>query len=493
MTNFPFFALACLSGIMLGGAYPSVGLGYFAFAALIPLFTVLRNTSPARVLLWSFVAGFVFHCITMFWMQRITWAGMLCAIPILSFFFALPFAVSSIVYKRFPRLGFAVLPFAVAGVEWIRSFDVLAFPWMVLGNSQSAYPFFTQFADITSVYGISAWIVAVNISMYTLIGKKTVRTWLFFTALFVLPITYSLLTIHRGSSDSEEITVALIQGNVMPEEKWRSDLEYWNVNLYCTMSADAMEHEPDLIVWPETATPVYLLENPLYRHKVQALVDTIGVPVLTGMPSVDFSTGETWNSAGLFLPQEKIVQRYKKLHLVPFGEAIPFNTIFPALRKLNLGQANWETGTDPVVFRSDFVPPFATLICFESIFPDLVQRFVKQGLEFLVVITNDVWFGPGTAPEQHAMISTFRAIESHKPVIRCANTGISMLIDPYGRVLKQTKAFERTTLVGTITPSNRQTFYMRHGNLFSFASTIFTLICLLMSLLKKYRYTERTA
>ena len=174
-----------------------------------------------------------------------------------------------------------------------------------------------------------------------------------------------------------------------------------------------MEHDPDLIIWPETATPVYLLQSYRYKRMVQSLADSIEVPILTGMPSIDFETRQTWNSAGFFVPYGRTVQKYDKIHLVPFGEAIPLDDIFPSLRKIDLGQANWNEGEEEVVFKSPNLPAFSTVICFESIFPDLVRRFVKKGIEFIVVITNDVWFGPDTSPEQHAMISVFRAIEFH--------------------------------------------------------------------------------
>ena len=489
MNTLSALGLAFLSGFILGGAYPTVGFGFFAYAGLIPLFTIVRQCSPKRVLFWCWISGMIFYSLTLYWLRHITWVGMVLAIPFLAFFYAIPFVIARIVYSRHPRLGFVVLPFAVAGFEWIRSFDALAFPWMIFGNSQTAYPFFVQFADITSVYGVSAWVVAVNISIDLLVRKKTVRRWLFLAVLFIAPTVYSLCVIHLSSPAGKELTVALIQGNIDPDQKWEDGTEYWNVNLYRTMSIDAMPHKPDLFVWPETATPVYLLQTPVYRRMVQSLVDSTGVPLLTGMPSINLNTLQTWNAAGFFIPGGKTVQEYRKIHLVPFGEAIPLNTFFPALRKIDFGQANWDEGTESVVFTSDTVPPFGTVICFESILPDLVRTFVKKGSEFIVVITNDVWFGPRPAPQQHAMISVFRAIEFHRPIVRCANTGISMIIDQYGRIQHRTGTFERTTLVGTITPNRKQTFYCRFGNLFSMASFIFTITCLVISIKKIDRIT----
>ena len=131
------------------------------------------------------------------------------------------------------------------------------------------------------------------------------------------------------------------------------------------------------------------------------------------------------------------------------------------------------------------------MICFESIFPDLVRSFVKKGVEFITVVTNDVWFGPKSSPEQHAMISVMRAIEFHRPVVRCANTGISMIIDPYGRIKRKTGVFKRDTLIGTITPCTEKTVYLRFGNIFSLLSLLITLTCLGVSMYVKYHPSER--
>ena len=180
------------------------------------------------------------------------------------------------------------------------------------------------------------------------------------------------------------------------------------------------------------------------------------------------------------------MERYDKIHLVPFGEAIPLDDIFPSLRKFHLGQANWDAGTKPVVFNSPQLPPFNVAICFESIFPDLIRKFIVRGSQFIVVITNDVWFGPYSSPVQHAMISVLRAIEFHLPVVRCANTGISMIIDPYGRVVNKTKTFERDILIGDIIPGTKKTVYAKFGNFFSMLCLLISLFSIIFYIYMKY-------
>ena len=233
-------------------------------------------------------------------------------------------------------MGLFMFPFLTAGIEWIRSYDQLAFPWMIIGNSQTGYPLLIQFADITSVYGVSWWVAMVSVSLYLILKKRTPVRWMFLGLLFIVPVSYSWLVMHGPTDTGRDIRVALIQGNVSPEEKWGMGLEEWNINLYCSMSIESMAYKPDLIVWPETAVPVYIVDIPSYRRTVQSLVDSIGVPVLTGLPSIDFDTDRTWNSAGLFVPGGDEITRYHKIHLVPFGEAILWTIFFPFLKTLIL-------------------------------------------------------------------------------------------------------------------------------------------------------------
>ena len=479
---------AVVSGVLMALAYPPIGFAFLSFAGLVPLFAILREHGFGRAFWYVWLSGLVFLGISLSWIRHITWGGMVLAILVLAVFYALPFAMTALLMKRWERAGLVVLPFAVAAVEWLRSFDQLAFPWMILGNSQTAYPFLIQFADITSVFGVSAWVAAVNIAIWLLIRRRTVANAALLITLFAVPALYSYYAMHMPGTEGVPLRVALIQGNVPPDEKWGEGMEEWNINLYRSMSIESLRYDPQLIVWPETAVPVYLADTPHYARKVQSMVDSTGVPVLTGMPAIDWDTYETWNAAGLFTPGGTEVKRYDKIHLVPFGEAFPMDGIFPDLRKIDFGQANWDEGNETVVFDVPGLPSFNAAVCFESIFPDLIRKFIVKGSTFIVVITNDVWFGPYASPIQHAMISAMRAIEFHRPVVRCANTGISMIIDAHGRILKRTGTFERTMLTGEIIPESRMTVYARYGNIFSIFSVVVSVAAMIVYVAAKRKY-----
>ncbi|MFC1511971.1 apolipoprotein N-acyltransferase [Candidatus Latescibacterota bacterium] len=481
---------ALVSGVLLGCSYPPVGVGFAAWVALVPLLWWMEGKRPGSIFWWVFLSGIVFHLFTVSWMSHITWVGMLCAVIALSVFYTIPIWITGLTWSRWRRFGVFLLPFTVAGVEWARSFDVLAFPWMILGNSQTSYPWLIQYADITSAFGVSWWVALMNVAVYRFLKRRTVRRFAVLGMLIVLPLGYSAAVITHPLPSEGALRVALIQGNVLPGEKWGPGRELWNINLYRDLTIDTMASEPDFIIWPETATPVYLCEDYRYLNMVQSLVDSLGVPLLTGTPAFDYTSDKKWNAACLIEPSGRDIQRYEKIHLVPFGEAFPLDELFPSLRNIELGQANWDEGEDFVVFEPRTLSPFNVAICFESIFPDLIREFITRGSEFIVVITNDVWFGPVSAPIQHAMISVFRAIEFHRPVVRCANTGISMVIDRYGRIKSRTGTFERATLVDTIEPSSRLTFYARYGNLFSGMCLVVTLLALVFSLVFRRKPPE---
>ncbi|MFC1692803.1 apolipoprotein N-acyltransferase [Candidatus Latescibacterota bacterium] len=488
------FLCAASSGLLLCCSFPPVGLGFLAYVAIVPMFFVVESSNLRAVSVYAWISGLVFLGLSLSWIRHITWVGMILAVLILALFYAIPFICAKFLSEFKPWLGLLIFPFSIAGIEWIRSFDQLAFPWMIIGNSQTYYPWLIQFADITSAYGVSCWVAAVNVSVYILIKKRSTGRFILLTLLFVVPLIYSRIVLHRSTSSGNQITVALIQGNVTPEEKWGYNMREWNINLYRSLSIEAAACDPDLIVWPETAIPSYLSEHSPSRSKIHSLVDSLNIPVFTGVPTEDINTEETWNSAGLFIPGEEEIRRYHKIHLVPFGEAIPLDNIFPILRKIDFDQANWNEGAETVVFEPPGLPPFNAAICFESIFPDLIRKFIVKGSQFIVVITNDIWFGPFASPIQHAMISVMRAIEFHRPIIRCANTGISMIIDSNGNIVKRTETFKRTTLVGSIVPSQEKTVYARFGNIFSLVSfVIFAISNIYCFIIRYYASVRKSA
>jgi apolipoprotein N-acyltransferase len=194
-----------------------------------------------------------------------------------------------------------------------------------------------------------------------------------------------------------------------------------------------------------------------------------------------------YNSAFLVGPDATVRGRYDKIHLVPFGEYMPLRGMLFFLDKLVYGIGDFRRGEDYTVMA---IPQgrFGVLICFEVIFPDLVRHFVDRGAQFLVNLTNDAWFGNSPASYQHLSMVVFRAIENRVPVVRAANTGISAVIDPTGRVLQQTDLFVRTRIQARITPAvGRVPFYTRFGDVFAYACLLLTAQALVWEVIQRWR------
>jgi apolipoprotein N-acyltransferase len=268
------------------------------------------------------------------------------------------------------------------------------------------------------------------------------------------------------------LRVALVQPN-LGMEKWGLDGLELSFAALEALSRQAAAQQADLMVWPETALPCYVHLRPDCRARVEGLVAELGTPLLTGAPDYDEATRTPYNSAFFFQPGQPQVQSYSKTHLVPFGERTPFRDRIPLLRDIDwttltgdLGPAEFAPGPGPTLFAHP-QGPFAVLICFESAFPDLVRRSVQTGAQLLLVITNDSWYGPSAGPYQHAQLAVLRAVENRRAVARCATTGVSMFIDPFGRTYQATALAVPAVQVRSLSLEQQQTFYTRWGDLFA--------------------------
>jgi apolipoprotein N-acyltransferase len=251
------------------------------------------------------------------------------------------------------------------------------------------------------------------------------------------------------------------------------------------MTREAAEKKVDLIIWPETASPCYLTHEPFYFNMVQSLAESLDTPLIVGSNEyqvLGYNKYVYYNSAFFFTPAHNFPEAHYKLQLVPFSERIPFSDKIHVLDKIELGTADFSPGQEFIIFNHA-KGKFATLICFEIIFPNLVREFVKRGAEFLVNITNDAWFGKTHGPFQHARIAVFRAIENRIGIARCANTGISMFVDPYGRTFNSTPLYVRKKVVGQISLRDEKTFYSAYGDWFAMGCSFFSLGILGLSFL----------
>ncbi len=355
------------------------------------------------------------------------------------------------------------IPIIWAILEYIQSHLFTGLGWALLGYSQYKNLALIQIADFSGVFGVSFVIMLVNVAVWRLISLvtevrvqktenrrhpstslgagKTEKTVLYLLSFTILVLTfvygYGFFRLNEKQTD-RAVKVSVIQGNIPQEKKWDPDATEYILERYSMLTKMAALDMPDLIVWPETSFPGFLVSDKKLTAKVLDLAKEIKTPLLVGT-----NTGKglkSFNSAVLISEQGRILDKYDKIHLVPFGEYVPFSDRFPILHRLVLGDlGEFSAGDEFKIFKLKtyslkLTANFATLICFEDIFPELAKGFIKNGAEFLIVITNDAWYGKSGAPYQHAACSVFRAIENRTPVVRCANTGYSCFIDSKGRI-----------------------------------------------------------
>jgi apolipoprotein N-acyltransferase len=328
-------------------------------------------------------------------------------------------------------------------------------------------------ASLGGVMLVTAWVLTVNALVRSAFaardrgGRARAAAGAVFAVL--VPWLWGLRALQAAPvTPPAAPTVLLVQGNVSGEKKWggRHQKEILDGFLALSRRGLGPGPRPVAIVWPETATGSYLRRQVDQTLALTRLASETGVPVFAGFPDYHFGTDGTVvyeNAAGLFPPDGILRETYAKIHLVPFGERMPFQRWFPALGQLELGQAEWTPGTRWMLFPSG-AGPFGCLICFEAIYPDHARRLVRSGARWLVNVTNDEWFGDSPALGQHAAMAVFRAVEHHVPLARCANTGVTQMVDAHGRVTARLPVWQPAALLAAVPPAGLPTPYTRFGD-----------------------------
>jgi len=460
--------LPALSGLLLLLSFPSFSLSYVALCAWIPLLASLEGKGARRAFQSGWITGVLFYGFLIYWLNYVTTAGYTLLVLYLSLY---P-AVFCLLLGRLR--GPVARPFwgglLWTGMEYLRSIGPWSFSWGLLGHTQWATPQLSYSARWWGVYGLSFLLMAMNLCLVEVWVRRRRRRairnrWLWPPAILILIAVLGQVR-NPGEGARRPLRVALLQGNYPQDEKWEATTTDV-LECYLELSREALEEGPDLIVWPETAIPDVLTRRPEVRAAIQDWVSAHRTSVLFG--SVAEEPPGYYNSAFLVSPvaDGKVRwQRYDKVHLVPYGEKVPFKRLFPFLERIveSRGGGEYEAGSGFPVFEIQRAR-FGVLICFESTIPTLARQYALQGIDFLVVITNDAWFGPSTAPYQHALQSAFRAVETGVPVVRSTNTGWTCAFDARGRLIKAIPIYERGFLTVDVQVGRQPTLYTRWGDL----------------------------
>ncbi len=490
-TRLYHWTLPLISGALLALAFPCHPHHPLAFlfhggwtcVALIPLLLALPGGSFKEGFHRGWLAGFVFNLSSLYWVAHTQGGGpavvggAFLMAAYLGLFIGVFAGVQNLLQGQWGQGAVGAAPILWTAQEYLLSLGELGFPWLLLGHSQAAFPALIQYAAFTGVYGISCWIVLLNVLALWVLTASEQRQRLAALGLLglglLVPYLYGRATIPATADSGASIRVAVVQPNLSLREKWGARGLERSFTTLEELSRRAVDQEPALLVWPETALPCYLRLRPACRSRVEQLVEDLQVPLLTGASDYDQARGEPYNSAFFFRPHHPEPQSYAKMHLVPFGERTPYRDSIPLLRDIDwkaltgdLGPAEFAPGTEHTLFAHPQAD-FAALICFESVFPDLVRHSVETGAQLLVNITNDSWFGETAGPYQHAQLAILRAVENRISIARCATSGISVFIDPFGRTFQATDIFEPAVRVHELPVGPDRTFYTRHGDIFA--------------------------
>ncbi|MGC8605415.1 MAG: apolipoprotein N-acyltransferase, partial [Desulfomonilaceae bacterium] len=308
---------------------------------------------------------------------------------------------------------------------------------------------------------------------------------------------YGIIKLERFPNKVDDnglfVTAGILQGDVAQDIKWDPTSRTQTFVRYEHLAEDALKHGANLMIWPETSVPV-IIGGPDTTWKFATNISkTLNVSMLIGAPFETRVNNKAifFNSA--FLVEDgRLIQRYDKIHLVPFGEYMPLSWILPLGPGIAARDEDYSAGSNLTLMKPKGFPPFSVLICYEAIFPDLARTAVKSGAKVLVNITNDGWFGNSAAPYQHLAMTGFRAVENRVWLFRAANTGISAVYDPAGRLVASLPVMKRGTLVYKIPKlPEAGSFYTRHGDIFAWliigllVTMIFTKFPVLLTLFRR--------
>jgi apolipoprotein N-acyltransferase len=473
--------LGVLSGALLVLSLPKPDLYPLAWIALVPLLAVVVNTeSVVQVILASYVSGVIFFAGSCYWITETMsiYGGLSIPLAVgVGALFAVMYALYFVLFglglhlavKKFGKPGLIFAAPLWVTVELLRATMFSGFPWMLSGYALVPYSGVLQLVTWTGIYGLSFLATAVNSAIAYGVVQRNIK-WIGAAVLAVLIAWF--LPVWSGSPANSPIAVRLVQTNISLDQPWKKqDFDALVGELADLSTRDSAK--PRLVVWPETPAPFYLKEDAEFRTRMQGVARKLGAYFLVGY--IDAVGAGPANSAGLLSPTGEQISRYDKMHLVPFGEYVPLKSLLFFAESLTRQVGEFVPGTNYTVTQLDG-HSVSTIICYESIFPNQVRQFVKRGAELLVLITNDGWFGESSAPYQHLRMGVVRAVENRRYLVRTANTGISAIIDPYGRIETETPIGVRTIVDGMAHFRSDRTFYTQYGDLFAYANVILVVI-----------------
>jgi apolipoprotein N-acyltransferase len=485
--------LSLASWGLMAFSFPPFPLGPGAFAFLAPWFYVLKTASKRVALLSSYLGAFLFNAVSIYWLYHVgdvappalIFSGLFLAIAYLSLFTLLYawifIKIKEARFGKFPLICF--FPFFWAGIEIFQAKGDMSFPWLslglVFGNSLELMQSFALFG----VFGVSAIIIVSNMCLAAVTPKKKICFFVPFVLAAILYIGgYNVIACEEDVPSTEgSLTIAVVQPSIPQTRKWSR--EYYDSimeqtwNLFKTLEPDTVA----LILFAETAIPDFID----IRFKEQNFLEDYAIknntPIVIGALSRAWDSPKenkrnrkygVYNSAFLFGSGDHLLE-YRKIHLVPFSEKMPFDNIFPVINYVDLAGGDFSPGDSIYIWQPG---NFSPLICYEAIYGSILRKTKRKGAKFIANITNDGWFYKSIAPYQHFNLVRAHAVENGIGVVRAANTGISAFIAANGKIIEKTELFEQKIIVNNMPFGTRSTLYCFIGDYVEQVLFIFSLV-----------------
>src|SRR5437588_8050151 len=512
--------LALVSGGLQVVIFPAPSLPFLCWIALAPLIVAilnpywrtpqqagsaagdLRPASAFHAFLLAYVSGIVWYAGCCYWIVRgmHSYGGLATpvAVGVLVLFcltaglfhagFGLLLALAARARRHALRSALLLSPFFWVAMELARD-RITSYPWNLLGTAEVGNVALTRVAVLTGVYGISFEVALVNAAFATalVLGARPRSRLMVMVVLIAALLEGGRLISLPESAHNRVATLLQTNIPILQPQQWTAeyfqrtlaDLEATSIT--AAQTAEREQGLPGLVVWPEAPAP-FLAGDAYFVSEMSKLARQSSAYVIIGHIGQRAGAGgepaRIYNSAALIGPSGAWSARYDKIHLVPFGEYVPFQELFAFAKKLTREVGDFSRGESRMPLNAGSTP-LGVFICYESIFPEEVRQFAANGGEVFVNISDDAWFGHSGAPQQHLNHARMRAIENRRWVLRSTNTGITAVIDPLGRVLVSAHLDERVALNAPYAAIRDTTFYTRHGDWFAYACVIISIAGLL--------------
>jgi len=494
--------LLFLSGAFTALAFPAPALWPLILVGLVPLLLALDGRKPPAPALAGMLWGFGYFGCLLSWLYRffhrygelnplLSLTVLAILVAYLALYPALFCLVAARWQRRLPAWSLLLLPSLWVVLEWCRGHFLSGFPWGNLGYALTEFLPGIQIASFTGIYGVSFLVVLANVLVAGWIrGLSRARSGFLVgeaaaVVLIGVVVGWGALQLRSAETGEDGTSVAVVQANVPQDRKWESSWARSIIEQHERLTEQAAAAGATLILWPESSSPFPIAvpvsasggqvrPNTEYRERLEFLAKRLGISLLFGTVDYRPIKGQIQpvNAAALIRSDGSWGETYAKMHLVPFGEYVPLSGILGFVNRMVSGAIGDFAPGDEAVVVSVGPLRVGTAICYEMIFPELVRRFAESGATLLVNLTNDAWFGASSGPYQHFQMVRMRAVENRRYVVRAANTGISALVDPQGRVLASTELMQERILAGRIAPVQAKTFYTRHGDVFAILCAI---------------------